>query len=109
MQHINEAGIEGKKQGRDVGDGEIITACHQACPTKAIVFGNIADPESAVSRTRKDPRSYLLLEILQTRPRTSHLAKLRNPNPALNYVSRDRSHALHGETEESKTESEASH
>ncbi|MFZ4506912.1 MAG: TAT-variant-translocated molybdopterin oxidoreductase [Fimbriimonas sp.] len=109
VQRINEARIEAKKLGRDVADGEIVTACQQACPTQTIVFGDIADPESAVSRTRKDPRSYLLLENLQTRPRTSHLAKLRNPNPALNYVSRDRSHDHHGETEESKTESEASH
>ena len=81
VQRISEARIESKKQGREVRDGEIITACQQACPTKAIVFGNIADKDSQVAKLRKDPRSYLLLEELQTRPRTSHLAKLRNPNP----------------------------
>jgi molybdopterin-containing oxidoreductase family iron-sulfur binding subunit len=81
VQRINYARIEAKKADRPIKDGEIVTACQQACPTQTIVFGNIADKSSAVSRIRKDPRSYLLLEELQTRPRTSHLAKLRNPNP----------------------------
>ena len=83
VQRINEARVEAKKQAREVREGEIITSCQQACPTKAIVFGNIADKNSQVAKLRKDPRSYLLLEELQTRPRTSHLAKLRNPNPEI--------------------------
>jgi molybdopterin-containing oxidoreductase family iron-sulfur binding subunit len=83
VQRINDARREAKKQGREIRDGEIITACQQACPTQTIVFGNIADKDSAVSRLRRDPRSYLLLAELQTRPRTSYLAKLRNPNPAI--------------------------
>jgi MoCo/4Fe-4S cofactor protein with predicted Tat translocation signal len=83
VQRINYARIEAKKAGRDIKDGEIVTACQQACPTQTIVFGNIADKNSAVNRLRKDPRSYLLLEEMQTRPRTSHLAKLRNPNPEI--------------------------
>ena len=83
VQRINAARIEAKKAGREIKDGEIITACQQACPTKTIVFGNIADPNSAVAKMKKDPRSYLVLEDLQTRPRTSHLARLRNPNPAI--------------------------
>lgn len=83
VQRINDARIEAKKQNRPITDGEVITACQQACPTQAIVFGNIADKDSAVSKSRKDPRGYLLLEELQTRPRTTHLAKLRNPNPEL--------------------------
>jgi molybdopterin-containing oxidoreductase family iron-sulfur binding subunit len=83
VQRINYARIEAKKAGRAIRDGEIVTACQQACPTQTIVFGSIADKGSAVSRLRKDPRSYLLLEELQTRPRTSHLAKLRNPNPEI--------------------------
>ena len=86
VQRINEARIEAKKVNKELKDGDVVTACQQACPTQAIVFGNIADPESQVSKLRKDPRSYLLLEELQTRPRTSHLAKLRNPNPALQKV-----------------------
>ncbi len=83
VQRIDNARIEAKKAGRPIKDGEIVTACQQACPTQTIVFGNVADPKSAVSRLREDPRAYLLLEELQTRPRTSHLAKLRNPNPEI--------------------------
>lgn len=83
VQRINEARIESKKAGTRIKDGDIVTACQQACAAGAIVFGNIADPKSEVSKLRNDPRSYLLLEELQTRPRTSHLAKLRNPNPEI--------------------------
>lgn len=83
VQRINDARIEAKKAGTEIADGAIVTACQQACPTKTIVFGNIADPTSQVSKLRKDPRSYRLLEELNTRPRTSHLVKLRNPNPAI--------------------------
>ncbi|HWD41359.1 MAG TPA: TAT-variant-translocated molybdopterin oxidoreductase [Fimbriimonas sp.] len=83
VQRINAARIEAKKAGRDIRDGEIVTACQQACPTKTIVFGNVADKNSAVSKIKADPRAYLLLEEVQTRPRTSHLARLRNPNPAI--------------------------
>jgi Fe-S-cluster-containing dehydrogenase component len=83
VQRINDARIEAKKAGREVKDGDIVTACQQACPTNTIVFGNVDDKESAVHRLREDPRAYLLLEELQTRPRTSYLAKLRNPNPEI--------------------------
>jgi molybdopterin-containing oxidoreductase family iron-sulfur binding subunit len=83
VQRINEVRIEAKKQNREPKDGEILTACQQACPTKTIVFGNVADKESEVYKLRHDPRAYLLLEELLTRPRTSHLAKLRNPNPEI--------------------------
>ena len=83
VQRINDARIEAKKANRPIKDGEVITACQQACPTQAIVFGDIADTTSAVTAMQKDPRGYKLLEELQTRPRTIHLAKLRNPNPEL--------------------------
>lgn len=83
VQRINDARIEAKKAGTEIADGAIVTACQQACPTKTIVFGNIADPNSQVAKLRRDPRAYRLLEELNTRPRTSHLVKLRNPNPAI--------------------------
>lgn len=84
VQRINDSRIEAKKQGRDIKDGEIVTACEQACPTKAIVFGNVADKDSRVSKMRADKRSYLLLDAeLNTRPRTSYLGRVRNPNPEI--------------------------
>ncbi|MFB3817135.1 MAG: TAT-variant-translocated molybdopterin oxidoreductase [Candidatus Methylomirabilales bacterium] len=83
VQRINAAKIEAEKQDRPVRDGEILTACQQACPTQAIVFGNINDPGGRVAKLKGDPRSYGLLADLNTRPRTSYLARLRNPNPEL--------------------------
>ena len=93
VQRINEARIEAKKGGRGIADGDIITACQQSCPSEAIVFGNIASKTSQVSKLRNDPRSYLLLEELQTRPRTSHLAKLRNPNPEIKSATTEEVHS----------------
>jgi MoCo/4Fe-4S cofactor protein with predicted Tat translocation signal len=83
VQRINDVRIESKKQGRDPLDGEIVTACAQACPTKTIVFGNVADPNSQVSKIRHDPRSYQVLREVQTRPRVSYLGKIRNINPEI--------------------------
>jgi len=83
VQRINAARIEAKKEERQIRDGEVQTACQAACPTQAIVFGDINDPESRVARLKADPRSYGLLTELNTRPRTTYLARLRNPNPAL--------------------------
>jgi molybdopterin-containing oxidoreductase family iron-sulfur binding subunit len=59
----------------------VVTACQAACPTKAIDFGTLSDPSSRVSALRADPRSYSLLGKLGTRPRTTYLARLQNPNP----------------------------
>jgi len=83
VQRINEAKIQAEKEDRQVKDGEIVTACQASCPTGAIVFGNINDPESRVSKLKSEPLNYGLLAELNTRPRTSYLARLRNPNPAL--------------------------
>jgi molybdopterin-containing oxidoreductase family iron-sulfur binding subunit len=83
VQRINLAKIEAEKQDRTVRDGEIQTACQQVCPAEAIVFGNIRDPQSRVSKLKAGKLNYGLLEEIQTRPRTSYLARLRNPNPEI--------------------------
>jgi MoCo/4Fe-4S cofactor protein with predicted Tat translocation signal len=83
VQRINAAKIEAEKADRQVRDGEIQTACQQACPTRAIIFGNINDPGSQVSKLKAEPRNYGILTDLNTRPRTSYLAKVRNPNPEI--------------------------
>lgn len=83
VQRINSARIESKRAGAPLKDGDIVTACQQACPTQAIVFGDMSDPASRVSKLRSDPRSYGLLADLNTRPRTTYLAKVTNPSNAL--------------------------
>lgn len=85
VQRIQEAKIAAKVRAKDSADVMIPTdaftaACAQACPTDAIVFGNIQDPESKVSKVRKSQRAYRLLEYLNTQPRVSYLARIRNPN-----------------------------
>jgi MoCo/4Fe-4S cofactor protein with predicted Tat translocation signal len=83
VQRINYARIDAKRQDRQIKDGEVVPACGAACPADAIVFGDLNDPESQVTRTKKAERNYGLLEDLNTRPRTTYLAALRNPNPEL--------------------------
>lgn len=83
VQRINAAKIEAEKQEREVRDGEIVTACQGACPTQAIVFGNINDANSHVAKLKAQSRNYGLLADLNTRPRTTYLARLRNPNPEI--------------------------
>jgi len=83
VQRINRARYEAEKENRPIRDGEIVTACQQACPAQAITFGNVSDPESRVSKAKAQPRNYGLLTELGTRPRTTYLASLSNPNPAL--------------------------
>ncbi len=79
VQRIVEHRINVEKEDRPIRDGEFMTACQAACPTRAIVFGDLNDKTSAVSKAKQDPRDYGLLEELNTRPRTTYLAKLTNP------------------------------
>ncbi len=83
VQRIQEAKIEAELENRPVRDGEIVTACQAVCPTEAIVFGNINDPNSRVAKMKADKRNYSLLSDLNTRPRTTYLSALRNPNPEI--------------------------
>jgi len=83
VQRINAVRIAAEQAGRTIADGEIVTACQQTCPTQAIVFGNINDPNSRIAQRRASPLNYTLLEELNTRPRTTYLARLRNPNPEI--------------------------
>jgi len=83
VQRINHARIEAERERRTIRDGEARTACQQACPADAIVFGNLNDPEARVTKSKRDPRNYALLAELGTRPRTTYLAIVRNPNPEL--------------------------
>ena len=83
VQRINHAKIEAEKENRKVKDGEIQTACQQVCPAEAIVFGDINDPNSKVAKMKAESLNYGLLAELNTRPRTTYLANVRNPNPAI--------------------------
>jgi molybdopterin-containing oxidoreductase family iron-sulfur binding subunit len=83
VQRIQAAKIQSELEGRPVRDGEIVTACQSVCPTEAIVFGNINDPNSKVSKLKALERDYSLLGELNTRPRTTYLSALRNPNPEI--------------------------
>lgn len=83
VQRINLTRSEARRQGRALADGEVVTACQQACPADAIVFGNINDKASKVSRAKASPRNYSLLAELGTKPRTTYLADVTNPNPEI--------------------------
>jgi molybdopterin-containing oxidoreductase family iron-sulfur binding subunit len=83
VQRINERRIDAEREDRKIADAELQSACQQSCPAEAIVFGNINDPGSRVSRLKSQSRNYGLLADLNTRPRTTYLAEVRNPNPEL--------------------------
>jgi molybdopterin-containing oxidoreductase family iron-sulfur binding subunit len=96
-QRISEARITAKKQGRlvDVKADGLQTACQQACPTRAIVFGDINNPEDAVAKMRANPLNYGMLVELNSRPRTTYLARVRNPNPELEEPAAAAAHGEH--------------
>jgi MoCo/4Fe-4S cofactor protein with predicted Tat translocation signal len=83
VQRIQEAKIVSKRTGKPIKDGDIRTACQQACPADAIVFGDLDEKGSRVAKWREKDRGYRLLAELGTRPRTTYLGKIRNPNPAM--------------------------
>jgi molybdopterin-containing oxidoreductase family iron-sulfur binding subunit len=83
IQRIEAARVNAELENRLIRDGEVVPACAQVCPTEAIIFGNIHDPNSRVSKLKRSPLNYSMLAELNTRPRTTYIAKLRNPNAAL--------------------------
>jgi Fe-S-cluster-containing dehydrogenase component len=88
VQRIEQAKIAQKVKAKDSNDvrvkeGAVKAACQQACPAEAIAFGNLLDPESAVSKLKQDQRNYAVLGFLDNNPRVTYLAKVRNPNPAM--------------------------
>jgi Fe-S-cluster-containing dehydrogenase component len=83
IQRIRVAEIAADRENRKLKDGEIVTACQQSCPTQAIVFGNRNDHASAVAKRKATPLDYVLLDDLNTKPRTSYTALIRNPNSAI--------------------------
>jgi molybdopterin-containing oxidoreductase family iron-sulfur binding subunit len=83
VQRIQTAKIRSLRESRTIRDDEIRTACQQTCPSDAIVFGDVNDPNSKVTRWSKSDRRFILLGELGTRPRTTYLGKVRNPNPEM--------------------------
>ncbi len=97
VQRISQARILANNEGREIRDGEVLTACQATCPTEAIVFGNLNDPNSAVAKLRASSLNYGLLTELNTRPRTTYLGSVRNPNPKLQSApSSQEAHGKHG-------------
>ena len=100
VQRIQGARIAARREQRVMRDGDIVTACQSACPTAAITFGDLNDPESPVAQLAVRDRRYTLLAELGTQPRTTFLGKIRNPNPAFPATGgRDGEHAA-GEGQE---------
>jgi molybdopterin-containing oxidoreductase family iron-sulfur binding subunit len=95
VQRLSAAKIDARLGGRELKDGDAKTACQQACPAEAIRFGDLTDLESQVSKARANDRSYALLAELNTKPRTTYQARIRNPHPALavNPAAKDDPHA----------------
>jgi molybdopterin-containing oxidoreductase family iron-sulfur binding subunit len=104
LQRIITGKIEAEKQNRFVQDGEIQTACQSACPTEAIIFGDIGaksnpvgqPPQTRVAKLKAEPRNYQMLAELNTRPRASYLAAITNPNPELEGADHAKSGEKHG-------------
>jgi molybdopterin-containing oxidoreductase family iron-sulfur binding subunit len=96
VQRIQNVRIEARNDHRPIRDGEIVPACAQTCPSRAITFGNLNDPESEVSKLRGDHRAYATLVELNIRPRTHYLARLNNPTRGSEPVAHDSEHGSHG-------------
>jgi len=103
VQRIAAARIEAEKDGRRIADGEVVTACQSVCPTDAIVFGDLNDPHSQIAKVKQDKRDYKLLNELNTQPRTTYLAELKNPNSEMPDYKAPKVYPKHGPTHEAET------
>jgi Fe-S-cluster-containing dehydrogenase component len=83
IQRITERRIDAERADKKIEDGTLQTACQQSCPANAIIFGDINDPNSRVAKLKAQDRNYAVLGDLNTRPRTTYLAEVRNPNPQI--------------------------
>jgi molybdopterin-containing oxidoreductase family iron-sulfur binding subunit len=83
VQRIQEGKFRASRENRPLRDGEVTTACQDSCPTQAIIFGDLNDPDSQVAKLKANTRDYAMLEELNVRPRTTYLAMVKNPNPEL--------------------------
>ena len=112
IQRVQNGKITARTEGRPIEDGEIQSACQTACPTQAIVFGNIKDPNSKVSQLRSNPRNYAMLAELNIKPRTTYLARVRNTHPRLMTVDQledpHHGHGDHGDDAHGDSHSDAS-
>lgn len=85
VQRISTARIAAELEHRRIREGEMQTACQAACPTRAIIFGDLNAPGGEVAALRTEPHHYALLSELNTQPRTTYLARLHNPNPEFDH------------------------
>jgi molybdopterin-containing oxidoreductase family iron-sulfur binding subunit len=83
VQRLRETTARASRENRPVGPDEVTTACQDSCPTQAIIFGDAANEKSQVAIRKGDSRDYALLEELNVRPRTTYMARVRNPHPEL--------------------------
>jgi molybdopterin-containing oxidoreductase family iron-sulfur binding subunit len=104
VQRINTARIDAKREDRTIRDGEVVTACQSACPAQAIAFGDLNDKGSRVATLRAEPRTYQALGELNVRPRTTYLAAVSNPNPALAPAAPEHGAGGHGAAKTHATE-----
>jgi Fe-S-cluster-containing dehydrogenase component len=105
VQRIQLGKISAKNDRRGLEDGEIVTACQQACPTQAIEFGDLNEADSRVAKAHADPRAYAMLSELNVKPRTKYLARIRNPHPELVDIDPSTAHA----TDHARGEHEHNH
>jgi MoCo/4Fe-4S cofactor protein with predicted Tat translocation signal len=106
VQRINAARVQAKREERRINDGEVLTACQAVCPAEAIVFGDLNDPNSKVAKLKQSPLNYSVLADLNTNPRTTYLAVVRNPNPDAAALPRNPTVGGHHATTEHDTASE---